>query len=111
MKVTKRRVLLGVAGVLGALMISGPVAAGGQNHGTVDVNDVTGGAHGGLVKGSDGNDRNLNFFNTTSLTGGGNVQITFNYEEAVENDPNISGPLRITGVDEPTTPSNSARGG
>jgi len=104
--------LLGVAGVLAALMISGPVAAGGQNHGTVDVNDVTGGYHGGFVNGDDGNDRNLNGFNTSgSLSGTVNLQAIFNYEEAVENDPNIGGPMRITGGDEPTTPSNNARGG
>jgi hypothetical protein len=108
MKITKRRMLLGVAGVLAALMISAPVAAGGQNHGTVDVNDVTGGAHGGLVNGSDGNDRNINAFNSV---GSVNLQITFNYEENVEFDPEIGAPLRVTGGDEPSTPSNSARGG
>lgn len=108
MKVTKRRLLLGVAGVLAALMISAPVAAGGQNHGSVDVNDVTGGYHGGLVNGSDGNDRNINAFNSD---GSVNLQITYNYEENVEFDPENGSPLRITGADEPSTPSNSARGG
>ena len=100
MKVTKRRMLLGVAGILAALMISGPVAAAGANHGTVDVNDVTGGAHGGLVNGSDGGERNINFFNTTSLTGGGNVKIAFAYEEAVEFDPNVGMALRYVSYDE-----------
>ena len=107
MMVTKRRMLLGVAGVLAALMISAPVAAG-QNHGTVDVNDVTGGTHGGLVNRSDGNDRNINAFNSD---GSVNLQITVNYEENVEFDPENGSPLRITGGDEPSTPSNSARGG
>ncbi len=101
MRVTKRRFLLGVAGVLSALMLSAPVAAAGASHGTVDVNDVTGGTHGGIVQGSDGGERNIQFFNTTSLTGGGNIQGAFLYEEALEFNPNTGGPLRYVTYDEP----------
>lgn len=104
MRVTKRRLLLGVAGVLAALMISAPVAAGGTGHGTVDVNDVTGGAHGGLVNGSDGGDRNINFFSNFPLGSSGSVRTTFLYEETLESNPNIGAPLRYVTYDEPTDP-------
>lgn len=106
MKVTKRRMLLGVAGVLAALMISAPVAAGGAGHGTVDVNDVTGGAHGGLVNGSDGGERNINFFATFPVGSSGNLRTAFAYEETLEFNPNIGAPLRYVTYDEPVDPVN-----
>ena len=62
MRVTKRRLLLGIAGCLITLVMAAPVSAGGQGHGTVDVNDVTKDPHGGLVKGSDGGERNINAY-------------------------------------------------
>jgi hypothetical protein len=83
--ISKRRLLLGAAGVLTALMISGPVAAGGTGHGTVDVNDVTKDPHGGLVKGSDGGERNLQ----------PDVKSKFLYDEILEFDPNIGSALRL----------------
>jgi len=106
MQVTKRRLLLGVAGVLTALMISAPVAAGGAGHGTVDVINASGGNNGGLVLGSDGGERNSQYFNTTSLTGGGNVQNAFLYEEALEFNPNIGSALRYVTFDEPANGGN-----
>jgi len=106
MRVTKRRFLLGVAGVASALMISVPVAAAGAGSGTVDVNNVTSGSRGGLVNNSDGGERNLQFFNTTSLTGGGNVQSAFIYEEALEFNPNIGSALRYVTFDEPANGGN-----
>lgn len=108
MRVTKRRLLLGVAGVLTSLMVAAPVAAAGAGHGTVDVNDATGDPHGGLVRGSDGGERNIQFFNTTSLTGGGNVQSAFLYEEALEFNPNIGAALRYVTFDEPANGGNVA---
>ncbi len=111
MRVTKRRLLLGVAGVLSALMIAAPVAAAGAGSGTVDVNNVTGGPHGGLVNDSDGGERNIQFFNTTNLTGGGNIQTAFLYEEALEFNPNIGSALRYVTFDEQRHPNaNSGNG-
>ncbi len=98
MRVTKRRMLLGVAGVLTALMISAPVAAGGSASGTVDVNNVTFDPHGGLVKGSDGGERNINFFGNFPQGSSGNVQIAFAVDEILEFNPNVGGRLRV--VDE-----------
>lgn len=76
---TKRRMIIGVAGVLTALSIigAGPVAAAGVGHGTVDVNDVTAQPHGGLVFNSDGGERNLQ----------PDVMGKFLYEEFLENVP------------------------
>ncbi len=111
MRVTKRRFLLSVAGVLSALMISVPVAAGGTGSGRVDVNNVTGGPHGGLVNDSDGGERNIQYFNTTSLTGGGNIQTAFLYEEALEFNPNVGSPLRYVTFDEGRHPSNNSGNG
>ncbi len=90
--ISKRRLLLGAAGVLTALMISGPVAAGGSNHGTVDVNDVTKDPHGGLVTGSDGGERNIT---NPFLTGQGDVKTAFRYDEILEFNPNIGAALRL----------------
>lgn len=106
MQVTKRRMLLGVAGVLAALMISAPVAAAGANHGTVDVTDVTGDAHGGLVNGSDGNERNINFFANFPVGSSGSLRTAFLYEETVEFNPNIGTAPRYVTYDEPTDPIN-----
>jgi hypothetical protein len=101
MRVTKRRFLLGVAGVLTSMMIAAPAAAAGAAHGTVDVNDVTGGTHGGLVQGSDGGERNINFFNSATPSGStGNRQGAFYFEEALEFNSNVGSPLRYVTYDE-----------
>ncbi len=111
MRDTKRRLLLGVAGVLASLMIAAPAAAAGANHGTVDVNDVTAGPHGGLVNDSDGGERNIQFFNSVNLSGGGNIQGAFLYEEALEFNPNVGSPLRYVTFDEKSHPKNNSGNG
>ncbi len=93
----KRRLMLGAAGVLMSLVIAGPAAAAGQGHGTVDVNDVTTGTHGGLVEGSDGGERNLQYFNSV---GSQNVQGAVLYEEAVEYNADLGAPVRTSYYDE-----------
>jgi len=105
MGLSKRRVMLGAAGVLAAFMISGPVAAAGAGHGTVDVNDVTSGTRGGIVQGSDGNERNILYYNSAVPFGStANIQGAFLYEEAVEFDPNFGMALRYVTYDEQTHP-------
>ena len=98
----KRRLMLGAAGVLLSLVIAGPAAAAGNGHGTVDVNDVTTGTHGGLVEGSDGGERNLQYFNVTNpaAVNSANVQGAFLYEEAVEYNADIGAPVRTSYYDE-----------
>ncbi len=91
MRVTKRRMLLGVAGVLTALAISAPVAAGGS----VDVNDCTRSPHCGLVRDSDGGERNINFYGNFPQGSSGNVRTAFLFDEILEFNPNVSGGLRI----------------
>ena len=98
MRVTKRRMLLGVAGVLTTLMISAPVAAGGSGTGGVDVNDCTRSPHCGLVRDSDGGERNINFYGNFPQGSSGNVKIAFAVDELLEFNPNVGGQVRI--VDE-----------
>ncbi len=98
----KRRLMLGAAGVLMSLVIAGPAAAAGNGHGTVDVNDVTTGTHGGLVEGSDGNERNLQYYNRTNPAGpnSANVQGAVLYEEAVEFNSDLGSSVRVSYYDE-----------
>lgn len=103
MSMTKRRIVLGVAGCLFALMVGGSVSAAGTGHGTVDVNDVTLDPHGGLVQGSDGGERNINAYLPGAFNGATdkiNTQATFLYEEAVEYNPNVGGVIRVNYYDE-----------
>ncbi len=76
---SKRRMIIGVAGMLTAFSVmgAGSVAAAGVGHGTVDVNDVTKQPHRGLVFNSDGGERNLQ----------PDVLHKFLYEEFLENVP------------------------